>query len=155
MTEQATPPAARTHLGTAMTTATAAGSLCLQCCEQCGTVQYPPREVCSNCLSGELSWREVNPAGTVLASSELHHALEPWFKERTPWLMGSIKLDCGPVVLAHLTDQVAVAGSPVWVLGIKDTSGQAVLVGTSNTLTLEQAHSQGSQLFTSDNEETK
>jgi uncharacterized OB-fold protein len=153
MTEQATPPAARTHLGAAMTAATIAGKLQLQCCEQCSCVQYPPREVCCNCLSDELDWREVNPAGTVQASSELQHALEPWFQERTPWLIGSVKLDCGPLVLAHLCAEVAAPGSPVWVLSINDSSGQAVLVGAPHTLTLEQAHSQARLLFTSNKEE--
>ncbi len=153
MTGQLTPPAARTHLGLEMTAAVTANSLQLQCCEHCATVQYPPREVCRNCLSDQLSWRSVEPAGTVLASSVLHHALEPWFSERTPWLMGSVKLNCGPVVLAHLASDVANAGSPVRVFSIKDASGQAVLVGTSQSLALDQAAVLAHQLISSEPKE--
>jgi uncharacterized OB-fold protein len=153
MTGELAPPAARTHLGLEMTAAVTANSLQLQCCERCATVQYPPREVCRSCLSDQLSWRAVEPAGTVLVSSALHHCLEPWFSARAPWLMGSVKLDCGPVALAHLASDVAAAGSPVWVFSIKDASGQAVLVAQSQSLALEQAAVLAGQLITSEPKE--
>ena len=28
-------------------------------CSKCGTIQWPPRIICSNCLSSELEWIEL------------------------------------------------------------------------------------------------
>lgn len=149
MTDELTPPAARTRLGRKMSDLASPGELYLQCCDHCATAQYPPREVCRSCLSDSLTWRLVEPRGTVLASSTLHRSLDPWFSKRTPWLMGSVALDCGTVVLAHLADNVATAGSPAWVFSLKDTSGQAVLVAVSQTCDLAQAVSRAQQIIKS------
>jgi uncharacterized OB-fold protein len=78
------------------------GELVLQQCADCSTVQYPPREVCSACLSDKLEWQAQSTAGHVLATSQLHHSLEPVFQENLPWTLTSVKLDCGPVILAQL-----------------------------------------------------
>ena len=153
MSSDLTPPAARTRLGREMTAAIAPDSLHLQCCDHCATVQYPPREVCRSCLSDKLAWRDTGPAGTVLASTTLHHCLVPWFSQRTPWLMGSVKLDCGVVVFAHLAANVAAAGSQVWVFSLKDGSGQAVLVAVSQSLDLAQAASRAQHMIMSDLQE--
>jgi uncharacterized OB-fold protein len=153
MTDELTPPVARTRLGQAMTNALGSDSLHLQRCEHCATVQYPPREVCVACLSDALSWCPVESEGTVLASSALHHCLNPWFAARKPWLMGSVKLNCGPVVLAHLSRKVASAGSAVRVFSLKDRSGQAVLVALPLSLDLAQAASTAKQLIMSDPQE--
>jgi uncharacterized OB-fold protein len=153
MTGDLTPPAARTRLGLEMTAAIAPNSLQLQHCDQCATVQYPPREVCRACLSDKLTWRDTGPAGIVLASSTLHHCLDPWFNQRTPWLMGSVKLDCGAVVFAHLAANVAAAESPVWVFSVKDGSGQAVLVAISQSLDLAQAASRAQHMIMGDLQE--
>ena len=153
MTGELTPPPARTRLGREMTQSVTPDSLHLQRCDRCATVQYPPREVCRSCLSDELRWGPVEPEGTVLASSSLHHCLNPWFAARSPWLMGSVKLDCGPVVLAHLPSNVAAAGSEVRVQSLNDSSGQAVLVAVPRTLDLAQAASTAKQLIMSDPKE--
>ncbi|MFT5332371.1 MAG: putative OB-fold protein [Halioglobus sp.] len=154
MNNALTPPSARTHLGLQMTAALGSNELQLQCCEDCTTVQYPPREVCSACLSDSLTWQAVDPAGSVMASTTLHHCLDPWFSERTPWLMGSIKLDCGPVVLAHLTADVHKATTPVWIVSIEDPSGQAVLVAVAQSLTPREAQARAQQLMSNNLQET-
>lgn len=35
-------------------------------CTKCGTVAYPPRVICPNCLSEELSWIDLPSEGTVV-----------------------------------------------------------------------------------------
>ena len=53
----------------------AEGRLALQQCTGCGTVQYPPRELCSACLADALEWRATDgEAGEVLATTLLHHS---------------------------------------------------------------------------------
>ena len=122
------PPARRTDLGRAHTAAAVAGKLVLQHCGVCATVQYPPREVCCNCLSDALRWQETDNLGTVLAAAALQRSLEPYFQAQTPWLLGSVKLDCGPVVLLQLTTNFRKTGSRVLVTQHIDASGEAILV---------------------------
>jgi hypothetical protein len=42
-----------------LTSAAAARGVSLQHCEECGAVQYPPRDACCACLSTDLDWRET------------------------------------------------------------------------------------------------
>ena len=100
----------------------------LQHCGNCAAVQYPPREICHNCLSGTLNWQETNNLGTVLAGVALQRSLEPYFQSQTPWLLGSVKLDCGPVVLVQLTADCNWSGKRIRVTQLIDASGEAVLV---------------------------
>ena len=127
MSAPVSPPVKRTRLGRAQTAASVPGKLILQHCEACSTVQYPPREVCCKCLSDQLSWQESDNLGTVLASVALQRSLEPYFQDQTPWLLGSVQLDCGPVVLLQLPSTCQKNGSRVQVTQIIDTSGEAVL----------------------------
>ena len=97
------PPALRSPQGIKLDEQVVEDELTLQQCGVCQTVQYPPRELCHCCLSDELNWSAVSRGGDLLAYSELQHSLEPFFQEQLPWRLASVKLDCGPVVLARLT----------------------------------------------------
>ena len=97
------PPALRSPQGIKLDEHAVDGELTLQQCSACQTVQYPPRELCRHCLGDELNWSAVSRGGDLLAYSELQHSLEPFFQEQLPWRLASVKLDCGPVVLARLT----------------------------------------------------
>ena len=74
----------------------------LQVCGSCGRVNYPVRELCGNCLADALHWQAVDAGGTVQSLSELHYSLETAYTNHLPWRVASVKLDCGPVALAHL-----------------------------------------------------
>ena len=39
------------------------GQLVVQKCDNCGTLRFPPRRMCSNCLSREASWTPVSGEG--------------------------------------------------------------------------------------------
>ncbi len=121
------PPAGRSELGRAQTKAARLDKLVLQHCQACGQVQYPPRELCCNCLAGDLRWRETENLGTVLTGVEVYRSLEPYFQARSPWLLGAVKLDCGPVALVHLAENCRRSGSRVSIRQIIDASGEAVL----------------------------
>ena len=97
------PPALRSPQGSKLDEHAVEGELTLQQCGACQTVQYPSRELCRHCLADELNWAAVSRGGDLLAYSELQHSLEPFFQEQLPWPLASVKLDCGPVVLARLT----------------------------------------------------
>jgi len=80
----------------------------LQRCIDCGTAQYPSREVCAACLSDRLAWdsAESLPAH-VLARTRLHHSNEPRFRSRLPLTVGLVQFDAGPVAVCFLAPTVA------------------------------------------------
>jgi NAD(P)-dependent dehydrogenase (short-subunit alcohol dehydrogenase family)/uncharacterized OB-fold protein len=119
------PPAARSRVALGLTAAAALGRFELQQCRDCGTVQYPPREACQKCLSVRLVWKAQANGGELVAQTVLHHSNDLFFRERLPWRLGLIRLDCGPTVVAHLH---AAAQAKVRVRAMLDRAGQAVIV---------------------------
>ncbi len=121
------PPAARSRTALGLTAAAAEGRFALQVCAECGAVQYPPREACFACLSARLAWREVSSGGEVIAATTLHASADPYFRQRMPWRIGTVALDCGPSVIAHLHGDVA-AGARVRMTLRLDKSGEGVML---------------------------
>lgn len=122
------PPAARSRVALGLTAAAARGRLELQVCLDCGTVQYPPRDVCRACLSHRLVWRLQNGRGELVAETILHAAQELYFRERLPWRVGNIRLDAGPNVIAYLHHSVGIAPHRLRVEAALDRAGQGVLI---------------------------
>lgn len=126
------PPANRTHLWTPVTEGATAGEFRLQVCGSCGAVQYPPREVCRQCLSDALVWRAQDGLGKVIAATALHASLEPYFQSRLPVHVAAVQLDAGPVVYAFNDDNLK-PGALVRITARIDGSGQAVLYAQKET----------------------
>jgi NAD(P)-dependent dehydrogenase (short-subunit alcohol dehydrogenase family)/uncharacterized OB-fold protein len=122
------PPGVRSRVALGLTAAAARCRFELQVCRECGTVQYPPREACYACLSHRLDWREQDGGGDLVSETVLRHSLELFFRERMPWRLGMIKLDCGPVVIAHLHGDCPPAPTRVRVRASLDRAGQAALI---------------------------
>jgi len=128
---RARPPKQRTALGQQFTAANLPVSLSMQVCTACEHHQYPPAELCGNCLGDTLRYREIDTAGQLLSRSELHHSLWEFFKRRIstkPWPIGSVKLRCGPVIIGHLGEGGLHAGDDVAVFSHSDASQAAVLI---------------------------
>ena len=98
------PPALRSRQATGLAVAAAQGRFMLQVCDDCGRTCYPPREACNSCLGANLHWRDVPPGGVVSAQTTVRISMDPYFRPRTPWRIGTVRLDCGPVVEARLGD---------------------------------------------------
>ena len=96
------PQGVRSRTAHGLTAAAAEGRFALQVCLDCNTVIYPPRDACPSCLSARLPFRDVARGGTLIAETTVHTSTDPYFRERTPWRVGTVKLDAGPVVVAHL-----------------------------------------------------
>jgi NAD(P)-dependent dehydrogenase (short-subunit alcohol dehydrogenase family)/uncharacterized OB-fold protein len=122
------PPPLRSRAALGLTAAAAAGRFELQVCARCEAVQYPPREVCHRCLSEELRWREQSGAGELIATTVVHLSQDPYFRERTPWPLGLVRLDVGCTAVVHLHGACGAAPSRVRVGACLDKSGQGVLV---------------------------
>jgi NAD(P)-dependent dehydrogenase (short-subunit alcohol dehydrogenase family) len=69
----------------------------------------------------------VDPSGTLIAETTVQTSTDPYFRERTPWRVGTVKLDAGPVVVAHLHGD-AVEGARVRLELKLDKSGSAVAI---------------------------
>ena len=126
------PPHARGRIALGLTAAAAEGRFELQVCQVCAAVQYPPREACLRCLSPRLKWTAQTGAGRLLSATTLHHSNDLFFRERLPWRLGLVHLDCGPSIMVHLHGDVGAAPQPVRVGARLDRSGQAVLIGFPN-----------------------
>jgi NAD(P)-dependent dehydrogenase (short-subunit alcohol dehydrogenase family)/uncharacterized OB-fold protein len=96
------PPNRRSRTALGLTAAAAEGRFRLQRCAECGAVVYPPRDACPRCLSPRLPFTAVSNGGVLLAATTTRVSTDPYFRERTPWRIGTVRLDCGPVVVAHL-----------------------------------------------------
>lgn len=103
------PPSARSRVALGLTAAAAEGRFELQVCQDCDSVQYPPREACVHCVSPRLKWRAQSGWGQLLASTTLHHSNDLFFRERLPWRLGMVALDAGPSVMVHLHSEVTEA----------------------------------------------
>jgi NAD(P)-dependent dehydrogenase (short-subunit alcohol dehydrogenase family)/uncharacterized OB-fold protein len=119
------PQGVRSRTAHGLTAAAAEGRFALQVCADCSTVIYPPRDACPSCLSARLPFRDVARGGTLIAETTVQTSTEPYFREHMPWRVGTIKLDAGPVVVAHLHGD-AVEGSRVRLELKLDKSGSAV-----------------------------
>jgi NAD(P)-dependent dehydrogenase (short-subunit alcohol dehydrogenase family)/uncharacterized OB-fold protein len=144
------PPAARSRVALGLTAAAAEGRFALQRCRDCGTVQYPPREACRECLSVRLAWGEQPAGGELLAATTLHHSNDLFFRERLPWRLGLVRLDCGPPVVAHLHAEVGAAPARVRVAARLDRAGQAVLVALPDKEKVDMAEDRQLREFTCD-----
>lgn len=132
------PPGIRSRSALGLTAAAAEGRFELQQCAECGAVQYPPREICVRCLSEHLPWKPVSPLGKLLVSTTLHHSNDLYFRERLPWRVGTVRMQAGPSVVAHVHGDLA-DGDDVRLALKLDRSGQAVMLAlpTRNTPHME------------------
>ncbi|MGI9483484.1 MAG: SDR family NAD(P)-dependent oxidoreductase [Hyphomicrobiales bacterium] len=121
------PPMPRSRKALGFTVAAAEGRFSLQKCSGCEAVIHPPREACPLCLSMELFWADISPGGELIAESTIHTSTNTYFRERTPWRIGTVKLDEGPAVLAHIHDDVR-SGARVKMIARTDKAGQGVLM---------------------------
>lgn len=128
------PPPARSRAALGLTAAAAEGRFMLQTCAECGTVQYPPRDACCQCLSVDLPWKDVPQTGELLAETTIRTSTNLYFRERAPWRTGSVKLDAGPVVICHIHGDVQ-PRARVKLLNRLDRAGQGVILAINEERT--------------------
>ena len=103
--------------------------LVVQSCTQCGTHRFPPRAICSNCLSREAQWVRVSGEGEVFSFNVMHQVYHPGFASEVPYAVVIVKLAEGTKMISNL---VGVAphdiriGMPVRVV-FEDVSDEVTL----------------------------
>jgi uncharacterized OB-fold protein len=65
----------------------------LQKCTENGLLRYPPTTRCPFSGSPDYKWVSVDPRGTVYSYNEVHHAIQPAFKGKTPYMLLLVELD--------------------------------------------------------------
>ncbi len=120
------PPALRSRQATGLAVAAAQGRFMLQVCDDCGRTCYPPREACNVCLCANLRWRDVPTGGVVSAQTTVRISMDPYFRPRTPWRVGTVRLDCGPDAVVHLHASLAPGDRTRLTLKL-DKAGQGVI----------------------------
>jgi uncharacterized OB-fold protein len=74
--------------------------LVVQRCEGCGLLRYPPGAGCPWCRGPGWRWEPVSGRGTIYAYEIVVHAIQPGFRDWTPY----------PVVVVELDEQRGVPG---------------------------------------------
>jgi NAD(P)-dependent dehydrogenase (short-subunit alcohol dehydrogenase family)/uncharacterized OB-fold protein len=118
------PPTARSRTSHGFTKAAAEGRFVLQRCGACGAFSYPARDACPACLSADLVFADAPPHGALLAETTIRVPADVHFRERAPWRIGLIGMECGPTLVAHLHADCQ-EGQPVVMSWQLDKSGQA------------------------------
>jgi len=121
------PPFARSRKAVAFSTAAAEGRFALQVCVKCSHVIYPAREVCPKCWAMDIEWRDIPEGGRLISETILRTSVNTYFRERMPWRIGTIQLDAGPTVLAHIHGDVG-KFERVKIIARTDKSGQGVMM---------------------------
>ena len=65
----------------------------LQACGRCGLLRYPPTTACPWCAEAAARWVAVEGRGAVHSYVEVHHAIQPAFRDHVPYLVLLVDLD--------------------------------------------------------------
>ena len=71
----------------------AAHAFHLQACTACNLIRYPPITACPWCASPDARWVPVEGRGAVHSYTEVHHAIQPAFRNHAPYLILLVDLD--------------------------------------------------------------
>lgn len=70
------------------------GRLMIMKCRDCGTVRFPSRQHCDNCLSDSTEWVQASGRGTVRTFGIMHQKYHAAFP--TPYNVAWVELEEGP-----------------------------------------------------------
>ena len=65
----------------------------LQQCDDCSLLRYPPTSACPYCACPDATWQPVQGKGTLYSYGEVHHAIQPVFRQHSPYLLLLVELD--------------------------------------------------------------
>ena len=83
----------------------AQGELVLQACTACGRARFPIGPVCPYCRTSEFRWESVRPDGIVHSWVRYHRSYLPEFEPLVPYVVLTVKLDDGPLLVGRLADR--------------------------------------------------
>jgi uncharacterized OB-fold protein len=78
--------------------------LVVQRCVACGTLRFPAREICTQCVSRDVEWAPVAGRGTVFSYSIVHQVYDPGFASLVPYAVVIVELEEGVRLVSNLVD---------------------------------------------------
>ena len=81
-----------------------AGRLEVQRCTACGTLRFPPLELCSRCWSRDFRWTAVSGRGEVYSWYVMHQVYHPGLAADVPYVVVVVKLEEGPLMTSNLVE---------------------------------------------------
>ena len=81
------------------------GRLTTTQCAHCGTISFPPRNLCRHCWAQELRWILLGARGRLYSYTRVHVAPGA-FRSDTPYAIGIIDLQHGPRLMCRMIDLV-------------------------------------------------
>jgi len=79
------------------------GRLTTTKCKYCGKLLWPPRIICSECLSDELEWVDLGTVGELYGFTEVRLGAPLGFVEDVPFSVGLVKIG-GLLISARIDD---------------------------------------------------
>jgi len=76
--------------------------LCVQKCQACGLLRWPPSFLCPQCHGKESQWIPLAGKGKVYTYTVFHRAFHPAFEKDVPYVTAVIALDEGPHLLSNI-----------------------------------------------------
>jgi len=76
------------------------GEFCIQFCDDCGEVVFPPRKYCIHCYSSDWHYEPIDGQGTVYGYTIIHRASSQDYE--TPVVSAIIELEEGPRVMGQV-----------------------------------------------------
>ncbi|MBI1846818.1 MAG: OB-fold domain-containing protein [Candidatus Rokubacteria bacterium] len=67
--------------------------LVMRACSACGLMRYPPTHACPWCMGLQWTWKDVSGRGTIHSYETVVHAIQPGFKDATPYTTVLVELD--------------------------------------------------------------
>jgi uncharacterized OB-fold protein len=80
------------------------GDMLVEGCLRCRHLQFYPRNHCLRCGSPDTEWTLVSGNGTVVTFSVVRRAPTSAAASRVPYVIGVVKLDEGPQMLATIVN---------------------------------------------------
>ena len=70
-----------------------AHKLMVRKCKACGLMRYPALHACPWCMDLGWTWQELSGKGTIYSYEIVHHAIQPGFKDATPYCTVLVEMD--------------------------------------------------------------
>ena len=80
------------------------GELRMQHCAACSRWSFPPSTRCRHCATRDPAWHAVTGTGELVTWSVVHQAPFPAFQGDVPYVVGVVRLDEGPQLMANLLE---------------------------------------------------
>lgn len=72
------------------------GSIQVQVCDSCNRTQHPPDDVCYNCQSFDLSFKEMAGTGVIESCVEVNYPAYPTLVNKVPYTIALVSIDGAP-----------------------------------------------------------